>query len=74
MRITWNTYTSNIWHFDADGDLSSGACFRCHDEEHVSAQGETISQDCDLCHTLLADHEADWSGLKGIREDYLRHP
>jgi hypothetical protein len=74
MRITWDTYTSNIWHFTPDGDLSSGACFRCHDEEHVSEQGQTISQDCDLCHTLLADHEADWTGLKGIREDYLQHP
>jgi hypothetical protein len=74
MRISWGTYTSNLWHFDADGDLSSGACFRCHDEEHVSANGETISQDCDLCHTLLADREANWSGLQGVREDFLRHP
>ncbi len=51
MKITWGTYASNIGHEHAPG------CFRCHDEEHVTAEKETISQDCDTCHSLLAQEE-----------------
>ena len=34
-------------------------CFRCHDDEHATDDGETISQDCDTCHSLLAMEEED---------------
>jgi hypothetical protein len=43
MKVTWGTYTSNIGHVHAPG------CFRCHDEEHRTSSGKTISQDCALC-------------------------
>jgi hypothetical protein len=46
MNVTWGTYPSNIGHVDAPG------CFRCHDDGHRAADGKTISQDCELCHTL----------------------
>jgi cytochrome c2 len=29
-------------------------CFRCHDGNHVAKNGETISNDCSLCHDILA--------------------
>ena len=45
MKVTWGTYKSQIGHQD-----TGYGCFRCHDEEHVTGSGETISQDCDLCH------------------------
>jgi hypothetical protein len=32
-------------------------CFRCHDDEHRTADGQTISQDCSTCHSLLAVEE-----------------
>ncbi len=32
-------------------------CFRCHDDLHVSADGRTISADCQTCHILLAIEE-----------------
>jgi hypothetical protein len=47
MKITWGTYTSEIGHQHADQGFG---CWRCHDEEHVTDSGETISQDCGLCH------------------------
>jgi hypothetical protein len=46
MNVTWGTYVNNIGHQDSPG------CFRCHDGEHKSTDGQVIRQDCDLCHTL----------------------
>ncbi|HOX25879.1 MAG TPA: NapC/NirT family cytochrome c [Candidatus Krumholzibacteria bacterium] len=66
MNLGWGTYRSNLSHFDADGEISSGGCFRCHDEAHVAESGETISQDCELCHSVLAMEEPGWAGLQGI--------
>ncbi len=53
MGIAWGTYPNHIGHEDFPG------CFRCHDDEHSSSEGETISQDCDTCHSILAweEHE-----------------
>jgi hypothetical protein len=60
MGIQWDTYHSNIGHAN---DLG---CFRCHDEEHEAGNGETISMDCDACHTLLAEEEKDPEILKSL--------
>jgi nitrate/TMAO reductase-like tetraheme cytochrome c subunit len=51
MNITWGTYPNNLGHMDFPG------CFRCHDGSHVSADGQSIPNDCDTCHTLLAVDE-----------------
>ncbi len=51
MRVTWGTYPNHIGHQESPG------CFRCHDDGHDTADGRTISQDCDTCHTLLAEGE-----------------
>ncbi len=66
MKITWGTYRSNLSHFTDDGELGTGGCFRCHDEEHTSSDGQTIGQDCDKCHDVLAWREPSWSGVGGI--------
>ncbi len=47
MNIQWGTYKSHLGHQHADEGYG---CFRCHDEEHTSAGGESIPQDCGLCH------------------------
>ncbi len=52
MRVNWGIYPNNIGHNDFPG------CFRCHDEQHASADGRKISQDCNSCHRLLAMEEA----------------
>lgn len=46
MKVTFGTYPNNIGHTDAPG------CFRCHDDSHKAADGKTIAQDCESCHTL----------------------
>jgi hypothetical protein len=52
MKVTWGTYPNNLGHTDFPG------CFRCHDGAHMARTGESITQDCDACHTLLAADEA----------------
>ena len=51
MKIGWGTYPTMIGHRD------EGGCFRCHDEQHSSEDGKTVSQDCTTCHNLLAMEE-----------------
>jgi hypothetical protein len=51
MKVTWGTYPNNLGHQNFPG------CFRCHDDNHKSETGKTISQDCSSCHDLLAMEE-----------------
>ena len=60
MKITWGAYPSFLGHTVATG------CFRCHDDEHKTADGRKISQDCSLCHSVLAQDEADPKILKDL--------
>jgi len=52
MRVDWRTHPDNVGHF-----MSLG-CFRCHDDQHVSAGGKRISKECTVCHTVLAGTQA----------------
>lgn len=61
MKVGWGTYPNHIGHVNFDG------CFRCHDDEHRTADGRAISQDCDTCHTLLAMEEEDPAILGELR-------
>ncbi len=47
MAVTWGTYKGHNGHQDEDAGFG---CFRCHDDEHQTSFGKTISQSCDLCH------------------------
>ena len=51
MNVGWDTYPNHIGHEQSPG------CFRCHNDEHESEDGQVISQDCDTCHSLLAMEE-----------------
>jgi nitrate/TMAO reductase-like tetraheme cytochrome c subunit len=51
MKLDWKTHNNNIGHFYFPG------CFRCHDGQHVSAEGAAISKDCNTCHTVLSQKE-----------------
>jgi hypothetical protein len=46
MKVGFGTYSNNLGHMDFPG------CFRCHDDNHKTADGRVISQSCDLCHTI----------------------
>ncbi|MDB4303602.1 ABC transporter permease [Desulfosarcina sp.] len=48
MGVTWKVYNNHIGHLEFNG------CFRCHDDKHTSNEGQIISMDCDLCHTIVA--------------------
>jgi len=51
MKVNWQTHPNNIGHFYFNG------CFRCHDGQHVSADGRVIPKDCETCHTVLVQQE-----------------
>ena len=48
MTTTWRSHPDNIGHLNWPG------CTRCHDGNHTSAGGKTISHDCNSCHIILA--------------------
>ncbi len=68
MKSSWRTYPDHIGHF-----LSAG-CHRCHGGMHQSADGKTITRDCNACHLIIEQgdgatvNEADLKGLE------FRHP
>jgi nitrate/TMAO reductase-like tetraheme cytochrome c subunit len=60
MKVTWGTYPNNIGHNAFPG------CFRCHDGSHTSKDGQTITNDCSVCHNLLAVDEANPKQLSDL--------
>ncbi len=48
MRVDASKYLNHIGHMESEG------CFRCHTDRHKTEKGETISKDCNLCHTIIS--------------------
>jgi hypothetical protein len=46
MDVRWEAYPDHIGHLNTYG------CFRCHDDQHQSESGRTITRDCSLCHII----------------------
>ncbi|MBI3475026.1 MAG: NapC/NirT family cytochrome c [Acidobacteria bacterium] len=67
MKVDWRTHPNNIGHFYYSG------CFRCHDGNHVSAEGKVITKNCDTCHTILGQQEnaVSLSAMPGLE---FKHP
>ena len=65
MKTSWETHPNNIGH------LYSSGCFRCHDGEHVSDNGKVISNDCNVCHTVLSDSARPATTLQTV---LVKHP
>ena len=57
MNIGWETYPNHIGHPKQMGDSVGQGCFRCHGNNHVTAEGKAVQSDCRLCHTILALEE-----------------
>lgn len=53
MQVKWDAYPDNIGHKEFEG------CFRCHSGRHNSESGQTISRDCQLCHTIVRQGTAE---------------
>jgi len=47
MRVDWRAYPNDIGHENYLG------CFRCHDGNHKSADGQIIPSKCETCHVIL---------------------
>jgi hypothetical protein len=60
LGIAWGSYPSNNGHERFPG------CFRCHDGQHVTKTGESISMDCASCHELVAVEEQNPKILKDL--------
>jgi hypothetical protein len=65
MKVTWGTYPNGMGH-SAPGHNPSPGCFRCHDGNHTSKDGKTITNDCSVCHNLLASDEANPKQLSDL--------
>lgn len=48
MKADASQYPNHIGHLESEG------CFRCHSGRHKTAKGETISRNCEICHTIIA--------------------
>jgi hypothetical protein len=69
MKVRWDVYPNHIGHVEFDG------CFRCHDDLHLSEEGDMIEKDCNLCHNIISQGSPD--SLEVISSnDFLefRHP
>ena len=60
LKVGWGTYPNNLGHEAFPG------CFRCHDDQHKTADGKTITQDCGACHEAVATEETSPEVLKTL--------
>ncbi|MBF0432523.1 MAG: NapC/NirT family cytochrome c [Fibrobacteria bacterium] len=67
MKISWKNYPDNIGHLITPG------CFRCHDGQHKTTLGETITRDCNACHTIIEQGPPD-SLMKSTEGLEFQHP
>jgi nitrate/TMAO reductase-like tetraheme cytochrome c subunit len=57
MKLSWNTYPSQIGHGGPDPGEFKGQCFRCHSGDHRTADGQELSSKCESCHEVVAKDE-----------------
>ena len=53
QKMFWDTHPNNIGHDNSPG------CFRCHDGKHLTADGEAIRLECNLCHSIPVSSKAE---------------
>jgi len=68
MKVDWRVHPNNIGHFYSQG------CFRCHDGNHVSADGKVISKTCDSCHTMLSEQAGGTEIAGSAKGAQFQHP
>jgi nitrate/TMAO reductase-like tetraheme cytochrome c subunit len=68
MKLNWQTHPNNLGHYYFSG------CFRCHDGQHVSADGRVISRDCNQCHSLISETEGSTDAASAVAQQTFKHP
>ena len=77
MNIGWNTYPSMSTH---------EGCWRCHNDELVNQQGESLAYECTHCHSILSfegetpyeaftadDDHPERAVYSYLKEEFLKH-
>ncbi|NLT43602.1 MAG: hypothetical protein GXX93_13080 [Anaerolineae bacterium] len=67
MRQYWDTYPDNVGHTYTPG------CMRCHDGDHMTADGEAIRAECNLCHSI-PQVATGGAALSAVRADVGERP
>jgi nitrate/TMAO reductase-like tetraheme cytochrome c subunit len=67
MRVDWRAYNNDIGHMNYLG------CFRCHDGNHKSENGQVIPNKCETCHIIVSQGPklAEDVNLSGVE---FKHP
>lgn len=70
MNASWEKYPNNIGHKDWPG------CFRCHDGQHKTGDGQRSikASDCNTCHTILAQGKGDELDQLSTKGQKFKHP
>lgn len=68
MNVSWKKFPDQIGHMYAPG------CFRCHDGKHFSDQGKVISNDCNICHTIIGQETEGAEGKFSLKGVEYTHP
>ncbi len=68
MKVSWRGFPNHISH------LYDSGCFRCHDGEHFTDDGEMIRRDCNLCHTIISQTTSDGRNLVSMNGIDFVHP
>jgi hypothetical protein len=68
MRVSWREYPNHISH------LYDSGCFRCHDGQHFTDDGEMIRRDCNLCHTIISQTTTHGETLVSLSGIEFIHP
>ena len=69
MKVSYDAYPDHIGHLETEG------CFRCHNDLFTSENGEKITRDCNLCHTIIGQGRHDLMQYVNIRDTLeFQHP
>ncbi|MCB1184380.1 NapC/NirT family cytochrome c [bacterium] len=68
MKVNWRDFPDHIGHLNTPG------CFRCHDGNHETEDGQVISRDCNICHTIMAQERKDGAKYVSLESVEYVHP
>ena len=68
MKVSWRDFPDHIGH------LTTPGCFRCHDGQHVTDDGQVLTHDCNVCHTIVAQELKNEETFVSLESVEFHHP